>query len=118
MLFVKIILLSHHYKISLIKWQGWQELNPRPSLLESDALPTELHPYLHLNYEFIIIFHNPKSSLFFRVWNPYFFMQSMFSASWAMFLKFKFFFMFLNIFFKRIISFFTFRTHQLNFNCF
>jgi hypothetical protein len=26
-------------------WQGWQESNPQPSLLESAALPIELHPY-------------------------------------------------------------------------
>ena len=24
--------------------QGWQELNPQPSVLETDALPIELHP--------------------------------------------------------------------------
>ena len=27
-------------------WQGWQESNPQPSLLESAALPVELHPYI------------------------------------------------------------------------
>ena len=25
-------------------WQGQQDLNPRPSVLETDALPTELNP--------------------------------------------------------------------------
>jgi hypothetical protein len=25
-------------------WQGQQDLNPRPSVLETDALPTELYP--------------------------------------------------------------------------
>ena len=24
--------------------QGWQDLNPRPTVLETAALPTELHP--------------------------------------------------------------------------
>ncbi len=27
------------------KWQGRRDSNPRPSVLETDALPTELHPY-------------------------------------------------------------------------
>ncbi len=26
-------------------WQGRQELNPQPSVLETDALPIELHPF-------------------------------------------------------------------------
>ena len=26
-------------------WQGRRDSNPRPSVLETDALPTELHPY-------------------------------------------------------------------------
>ncbi len=26
------------------RWQGWKDLNPQPSDLESDALPIELHP--------------------------------------------------------------------------
>jgi hypothetical protein len=28
----------------LAGWQGQQDLNPRPSVLETDALPTELYP--------------------------------------------------------------------------
>ena len=28
------------------KWQGWQDLNPRHAVLETAALPTELHPYI------------------------------------------------------------------------
>ncbi len=28
--------------------QGWQELNPQPSVLETDALPIELHPYIRI----------------------------------------------------------------------
>ena len=33
-------------------WQGWQDLNPRHAVLETAALPTELHPYgaLKLDY--------------------------------------------------------------------
>ncbi len=27
-------------------WQGWQGSNSRHSVLETDALPTELHPYI------------------------------------------------------------------------
>ena len=27
------------------KWQGLRDSNPRPSVLETDALPTELNPY-------------------------------------------------------------------------
>ena len=30
---------------TLRKWQGRRDSNPRPSVLETDALPTELHPY-------------------------------------------------------------------------
>src|SRR5262245_11517771 len=26
-------------------WQGWRASNPQPSVLETDALPIELHPY-------------------------------------------------------------------------
>ena len=26
-------------------WQGQQDSNPRPSVLETDALPTELYPF-------------------------------------------------------------------------
>ncbi len=35
-------------KVRLTKesaWQGQKDLNPRPSVLETDALPTELYPY-------------------------------------------------------------------------
>ncbi len=28
------------------KWQGWQGSNPRPTVLETGALPAELHPYV------------------------------------------------------------------------
>ena len=28
-----------------INWQGWRDSNPRRTVLETDALPTELHPY-------------------------------------------------------------------------
>jgi hypothetical protein len=27
-------------------WQGWQDSNPRHTVLETVALPTELHPYI------------------------------------------------------------------------
>jgi hypothetical protein len=27
-------------------WQEWRDSNPRPSVLETDALPTELHSYV------------------------------------------------------------------------
>lgn len=30
-------------------WQGWQDSNPRHAVLETAALPTELHPYNALN---------------------------------------------------------------------
>ncbi len=26
-----------------VKWQEWRDSNPRPSVLETDALPAELH---------------------------------------------------------------------------
>ena len=29
-----------------LKWQGWRDSNPRRTVLETDALPTELHPYV------------------------------------------------------------------------
>src|SRR5437868_11815477 len=31
---------------SIVNWQEWQDSNPRPTVLETAALPTELHPYL------------------------------------------------------------------------
>ena len=42
-------------------WQGWQDLNPRHMVLETTALPTELHPFkfdkrTYNNYS-IIFFH-------------------------------------------------------------
>ena len=30
------------------RWQGQKDLNPRHSVLETDALPTELYPYMNL----------------------------------------------------------------------
>ena len=35
------------YKLVLLNsfWQGWRDSNPRRTVLETDALPTELHPY-------------------------------------------------------------------------
>ena len=27
-------------------WQGWQDSNPRHPVLETGALPAELHPYM------------------------------------------------------------------------
>ena len=33
-------------KPSAFFWQGQKDLNPRHSVLETDALPTELYPYL------------------------------------------------------------------------
>lgn len=36
---------KHHISLlSLKKWQGRQDLNPQPSVLETDALPIELLP--------------------------------------------------------------------------
>ena len=34
------------YKLVLLNsfWQGWRDSNPRRTVLETDALPTELHP--------------------------------------------------------------------------
>ncbi|GEM_PF-6895642 len=32
-------------ELNLLQIQAWQDLNPQPSLLESDALPIELHAY-------------------------------------------------------------------------
>ena len=29
--------------VDVEKWQEWRDSNPRPSVLETDALPTELH---------------------------------------------------------------------------
>ena len=34
---------------SLRKWQGQKDLNPRPTVLETVALPTELYPYTFEN---------------------------------------------------------------------
>ncbi len=31
-------------------WQGRKDLNPRPMVLETSTLPTELHPYKHWYY--------------------------------------------------------------------
>ena len=35
-------------------WQGQKDLNPRHSVLETDALPTELYPYLYSGFLFPI----------------------------------------------------------------
>ena len=35
-------------------WQGWQDLNSRHAVLETAALPTELHPYILKFYIFIL----------------------------------------------------------------
>src|SRR6185312_7457372 len=34
-----------HFKLTLQTWQGRRDSNPRPSVLETDALPAELHPF-------------------------------------------------------------------------
>jgi hypothetical protein len=38
--------LFYRYKLTNNSWQGRQDLNLRPSVLETDALPTELLPYV------------------------------------------------------------------------
>ena len=30
---------------AMMPWQGWQDSNPRHAVLETAALPAELHPY-------------------------------------------------------------------------
>ncbi len=37
-------LKSNFFQVLFI-WQGWRDSNPRRTVLETDALPTELHPY-------------------------------------------------------------------------
>src|SRR6185312_17430423 len=39
--------VRHHYSLSnhFGTWQGRRDSNPRPSVLETDALPAELHPF-------------------------------------------------------------------------
>ena len=32
--------------LDLIVWQGYRDSNPRRTVLETDALPTELYPYI------------------------------------------------------------------------
>src|SRR3977135_3477320 len=36
---------SSSYSHFVKNWQEWRDSNPRPSVLETDALPTELHSY-------------------------------------------------------------------------
>src|SRR5689334_14977960 len=36
--------LGHTSECLVHLWQGQKDLNPRPSVLETDALPTELYP--------------------------------------------------------------------------
>ncbi len=36
---------SHSRETPYLYWQGLRDSNPRPSVLETDALPTELNPY-------------------------------------------------------------------------
>src|SRR3990167_5963453 len=38
-------ILRRHGSRFFRKWQEWRDSNPRPSVLETDALPTELHSY-------------------------------------------------------------------------
>ena len=37
---------DYSIKIVSLIWQGQKDLNPRHSVLETDALPTELYPYM------------------------------------------------------------------------
>ena len=37
--------IRQHRDIGSFAWQGQKDLNPRPSVLETDALPTELYPF-------------------------------------------------------------------------
>ena len=37
---------KHSFKRTSVFWQGQKDLNPRHSVLETDALPTELYPYI------------------------------------------------------------------------
>ena len=39
-------------------WQGQKDLNPRHSVLETDALPTELYPYTQCFYKITIILYH------------------------------------------------------------
>ena len=38
-----ITLKSNFFQVLFI-WQGWRDSNPRLTVFETDALPTELHP--------------------------------------------------------------------------
>ena len=40
--------ISFYVYLLNLKWQGWRDSNPRRTVLETDALPTELHPYIFL----------------------------------------------------------------------
>src|SRR3569623_343165 len=49
---------------SLKDWQGWHGSNLRPSVLETDALPTELHPYRRLSIADRFAFVTPSRRIF------------------------------------------------------
>ena len=36
---------SYHFQPWLFEWQEWEDSNPRPAVLETAALPAELHSY-------------------------------------------------------------------------
>ena len=42
------MLYEHFRSFTLLVWQGQKDLNPRHSVLETDALPTELYPYIYV----------------------------------------------------------------------
>lgn len=47
--------------LHVLYWQGRQDSNLRPSVLETDALPTELHPYRRLSIADRFAFVTPFS---------------------------------------------------------
>ena len=37
--------ICYHFQPRLFEWQEWEDSNPRPAVLETAALPAELHSY-------------------------------------------------------------------------
>ena len=44
------------FRTAYLEWQGQKDSNPRHSVLETDALPTELYPY-QTSYKVIHNYH-------------------------------------------------------------
>ena len=78
----------------MLCWQGQRGSNPRPAVLETAALPTELYPYRRpycpnaFSVQEVVCLHSPKTSLFSRTFQRAAFVCS---RAWGVFKDTAFF---------------------------